>query len=423
MSRYRGTGIQEPRVQPSELSRLIARQRPGWTLEQPFYTAASIYEVERRGWLATQWYLVGHRSELTDPGCHIVREILGESLIIVRDEAGAVRAFYNVCRHRGSRLCAADGRAARLVCPYHAWAYGLDGGLRAAAAMPPDTDLHALGLRSVPAREIEGLVFVSLAGRADALDAVQGGVGPLLQYHGIPGARIAARRSYPTAANWKLVIENFMECYHCLPAHPEYSSVMQHIDVVGRVAPAAAAERARQVEEWFRTAADPESPLGPAQLQPGRDDTAFRLFREPIGGGRRTQSQDGQPVAPLMGRQRRFDGGNAGFSLRPFAACVALNDHAVLFQFMPSGPERTEVVLTWLVDGAASDAAVDVDRMCWLWDVTTRQDKTIIEQNAAGVRSQAYTPGPYSLLESWPARFVSRYLQELADSIGAEPSG
>jgi nitrite reductase/ring-hydroxylating ferredoxin subunit len=130
MSRYRGTGIQEPRVQPSELSRLIARQRPGWTLEQPFYTAAAIYEVERRGWLATQWYLVGHRSELADPGCHIVREILGESLIIVRDEAGALRAFYNVCRHRGSRLCAADGRAARLVCPYHAWAYGLDGGLR-----------------------------------------------------------------------------------------------------------------------------------------------------------------------------------------------------------------------------------------------------------------------------------------------------
>lgn len=404
---------------PVDLAALIARQRPGWSLEQPFYTSAEIYVTERQHWLAAQWYLVGHGSELAAPGCYVVREILGESLIIVRDDGGAVRAFHNVCRHRGSRLCTTDGRASRLVCPYHAWAYGLDGGLRSAVALPPGIEMESLGLHPAPVREIGGLVFASLAARPETLDGLEREAGDLLGYHGIAAARIAARRSYPTDANWKLVIENFMECYHCLPAHPEYSSIMKHVDVLGRVAPDAAAARAREVEEWFRTTADTGSPVDMARLQQPRDDSAFRLFREPIGGGRKSQSRDGEPVAPLMGRQRRFDGGYAGFSLRPFAACAALNDHAVLFQFMPAGPERTEVVVTWLVDGNAPEASVDVERLCWLWDVTTRQDKAIIEQNAAGVRSRAYAPGPYTLLEGWPARFVTRYLAELAVTTGA----
>jgi len=406
-------------MQATELTKLIERQRPGWSLEQPFYTSEAIYEIERRHWLAEQWYVLGHCSELSEPGSYLVRELLGESLIIVRDQEGVLRGFYNVCRHRGSRICKEDGRGSSLVCPYHAWSYRLDGSLRTARALAPGVDTDALGLHPVPVMEIGGIILGSLHGDPRRPDDIGPQVEPLLHYHGIPQARIAARRSYPTHANWKLVIENFMECYHCLSAHPEYSRVMKNIDSVGRQAPEAAQAWKEKVGTWWRQKADPASPLGPAPVALTPAGLEFLTFREPIGGDRQTQSHDGKPVAPLMGQMGRFDGGYSGFSLRPFISFIALNDYAVMFQFLPNGPQKTEVTLTWLVDGKSAETEVDMDRMTWLWDVTTKQDKHIIEDNAAGVRSMAYVPGPYSMLEPWPSGFVARYLRELSASIDA----
>ena len=402
--------------QTSALREWVARQRPGWSLEQPFYTSEEIYDLERRGWLAGQWYLLAHRSEVAESGSFIVREVLGESLIIARDSEGTLRGFYNVCRHRGSRICDADGHAAKgFTCPYHAWSYRLDGTFRAAAALPQGIDTRQLGLQAVPVREMGGMVFASLKGDLRHLEAVQPVLEPGLRYHGIPEARIAARRSYPIHANWKLVMENFLECYHCFPAHPEFCSVMRQAEVIGRVPADGGEAWQREVQTWFKEEADPDSPLS---IRPDFPD-AYSAGRFPIGKGRKTQSRDGEPVAPLMGRLQRFDGGVSGFRLEPFIYVMASNDHAVMFQILPTGAERTDVILSWLVNASVSAAEVDVERMIWLWDVTTTQDKVIIERNAAGVRSRAYAPGPYSTLESATARLVGRYLQGISagDSI------
>jgi Rieske 2Fe-2S family protein len=404
-------------MQNPTLTELIMRQRPGWSLEQPFYVSPAIYEHERAGWLAEQWYIVGHISELPTPGSYIVRELLGESLLIARDGAGTLRGFYNVCSHRGSRICDHDGHANGFVCPYHAWSYHLDGSLRSAPALPREINLQTLGLKPVPVREIGGIILLSLTGSPQALDAVQRELEPGLRYHGVPDARIAARRSYPTRGNWKLVIENFIECYHCFPCHPEYCSVMKHVDAVARDSQQGAENWAKTVERWFLEEADPASVLTPKSFD--RSLATCAATRAPIGGSRKTQSQDGLPVAPLMGRQRRFDGGVSGFRFEPFVFLAALNDYVVMFQFLPTSAETTDVTLNWLVDGSAAESDVDVERMTWLWDVTTRQDKTIIERNAAGVHSRSYVPGPYSTLETMPARFVNRYLQGLGAAMPA----
>jgi Rieske 2Fe-2S family protein len=395
----------------TELRHLIDRQRPGWSLEQPFYVSPEIYELERRGWLAAQWYVLGHVSEVREPSSFIVRELLGESLLLVRDTAGVLRGFYNVCRHRGSRICAQDGRAGALVCPYHGWSYRLDGSFRSAAAMPEEIDLTQLGLHPVPVREIGGIILGSLSADPAALDEVQQTFEPGLTYLGIPNARIAARRSYPTDANWKLAMENFVECYHCFPCHPEYCSVMGHVDLYARDLPGPAAAWTERETRWFQEEADRDSPIPEQGFLLTR--RKFSQGRGPIGAGRKTQSKDGQPVAPFLGKQRRFDGGASGFGINPFVFLQAMNDHAVLFQFLPRGVERTDVLISWLVDGTASEADVDVPRMVWMWDVTTMQDKAIIERNAAGVRSRAYTPGPYSKLESGTAGYIKGYLDEL----------
>ncbi|MFC4312359.1 aromatic ring-hydroxylating dioxygenase subunit alpha [Steroidobacter flavus] len=396
------------------LQELIARQRPGWSLEQPFYTSAEIYDLERKTWLARQWYVLGHSSEVRESGSFIVRDLLGESLIIVRGNDGTVRGFFNVCRHRGSRICDADGKAASLMCPYHAWTYRLDGTLRSAPALPEGIDTSQLGLRPAPVKEIGGVILGSLQGELESLEPVRQALEPALIYHGVPNARIAARRHYPTRGNWKLVMENFMECYHCFPAHPEYCSVMRHVDALGRVSSDGAARWQQTLEEWLRNQANPDSPIGNQQFNFTAPVQSYGATRAPIGGGCKTQTKDGEPAAPLMGEQSRFDGGVSTLRIDPFVYIAALNDYVRLFQFLPTGPETTDVVLTWLVDGEAREPDVDIEKLVWLWDVTTVQDKALIERNAAGIRSTAYSPGPYSTLESMPAQFVGRYLRELA---------
>jgi Rieske 2Fe-2S family protein len=401
-------------VPSTALLEAISRQRPGWSLEQPFYTSGEIYEVERQGWLAKQWYVLGHCSEIPDVGSHMVRDLLGESLVIVRADDGRVRGFFNVCRHRGSRVCTEDGKSRTLVCPYHAWSYRLDGSLRSASAMPDGIDLSTLSLKPVPVVEVAGVILCSLRADPASLEPMRTAAEPMLRYHGMPTARIAARRSYPTRANWKLVMENFAECYHCYPSHPEYCSVMGHVAVLARQATSEASARwEAETARWFKEEADPDSPAG-SQAFP--HPASEFVSRAPVGGGRKTQSQDGKPVAPLMGELRRFDGGFGIVKLRPFVPIILLNDHALLFQFLPKGPEATDVYITWLVDGSAKEADVDVERMMWLWDTTTRQDKKIVELNAAGVRSSAYSPGPYSKLEEGTALFVKDYLDQLAES-------
>lgn len=404
-------------MQPTDLRELIASQRPGWSLGQPFYVSPEVYEYERRGWLARQPHILGHSSEIREVGSFIVRNLLGESLIVLRDSEGVARGFYNVCRHRGSKICDRDGRATSLLCPYHAWSYRLDGSLRAAAALPEGIDTSILGLRPIPVREMGGLILGSLEGDLRHLDDVAAKLEPGLQYHGIPGARIAARRCYPTKGNWKLVIENFLECYHCPPSHTEYCSVMGHVDALGYDSPTKSGQWDERVKVWFDSEADKGSPLTLLGSLVG--DGTYGATRAPIGGGRRTQSQDGQPVAPLMGRTPAFDGGFGYFRCDPFVHLTTLNDHAVFFQFFPTGPDSTDVTLTWLVDGSASDSDVDVDRMVWLWDVTTLQDKVIIERNADGVRSRAYAPGPYSKLEDWTVRFIDQYLNGVKQALGS----
>jgi Rieske 2Fe-2S family protein len=398
-------------IESLDLRALIAQQREGYSLAQPFYQSPAIFEFERAGWLRRQWFILAHGSEV-GRSAYIIRELLGESIILARDDAGTVRGFFNVCRHRGSRICDADGRGNALVCPYHAWSYRFDGSLRSAAALPDGVDRAGLGLKSISLTEVGGLILGSLQGAPQDSARLDSILAAGLRYHGIDAARVAARRSYPTKGNWKLVAENFVECYHCMVAHPEYSSVMSHVEVLARPASEAAKAAFQQsVDQWWEKDADQGSPV--ARIPDNYRISSCAALRGPIGGGRLTQSEDGRPVAALMGNQTRFDGGFALFRCEPFVYLAALNDHAVMFQFTPQSAERTDVTVSWLVADTVADSDLDLSRLTWLWDVTTVEDKALVERNAKGVASIAYEPGPYTELEALPARFVSRYLEEM----------
>ena len=393
-----------------ELRALIGQQRAGWSLDQAFYLDPDIFALEQALFFPWQWAVVAHASELPRKGSYVVRPLFDASIVIVNAGDAGYRAYHNVCTHRGSRLCKEDGRAPMLVCPYHAWSFRLTGELQTIRDLPDGIDPTELGLREVPLRAAAGLILCGLD--AAKLPDAEPGIAalmPALRQHGLDRAKIIERRSYPTAANWKLVIENFFECYHCRPSHPEYFRMNGHVKQTAMRDDAASAEWDAVVAAWQAEVGDADYNRS-VRVAAAVGAMKYTAFRHPLGLGRSTSSRDGSPVAPLMGGFTHYDGGETGMHLGSFSVLGGYNDHAVLFQFTPRGVEDTDVVITWLVDENADIEAIDRNALTMLWDVTTIQDKQIIEANAAGVRQRAYRPGPYTLLESQTADFVANYL-------------
>lgn len=408
-------------IDRARVVRLIDEHRKDWSLQQAFYLDPEIFALERELWFPRQWVIVAHVSEVPEKGSHIVRQLFDEEIIVARHGDGEddIAAYYNVCTHRGSRLCVKDGRSRLLVCPYHAWSFRLTGELQTRRDLPEGVHGDSLGLHKVPTKVIGGLVMCGLdAASLPDIEPAAAGLGDLLRENGVANARIVARKSYLTKANWKLVLENFLECYHCRPAHPEYFRVNGHVKVTAMRDDDKAAEWQEEVEAWHSVIGDAEFHKG--IWEPGDLDTMpFAMHRKPIGSGRLTLSDDGQPVSRLMGGRGAYDGGENGFRIGRLSFLSAPNDYLTMFQMIPRNANETDVILTWLVDRDA-DPALDVDKVSWMWDVTTVQDKKITEDNAEGIASRVYRPGPYTPLESQTAFFIETYLSQLRTLVTGE---
>ena len=403
---------------PVPVDELVARQKPGFTLEQPFYRDPEIFRRDMARVVARAWLYVAHVSEIPGPGDFLLYEIGEESIILVRGSDGEVRAFFNVCRHRGSRICLESGGKVgqALTCPYHAWVYDLEGRLIRARGMGEDFDKSAFGLHPCRVREAHGLIFICLAEAGDPgvadFDDVAGDLDACATLYRIADTRVAHREIYPTRANWKLVVDNFRECYHCAPAHPGYTMVnayvrAQELDLAGYDAPTRA---------WERKAAALGHPVGRgAGGDHGDPCQPHGYWRQPIREGFATLSEDGRPLAPLLGGLEHWDGGETAFSFGPLSYAYLCADHLCMFRFTPISPELSEVVVTWHVRADAEEGRdYDLARLKWMWDVTTIEDTRIIIDNQRGVNSGRYRPGPYAPAESYSAAFTRWYLDRLA---------
>ncbi len=408
----------------SRIETHLKRCQPGWSLPGEFYSDLVIYEsdleqVWRRGWL-----FAGHACEIAQPGDYFTLEVDRDSIIVTRADSGEIHALHNVCRHRGSLICSEPaGHVRRLVCPYHQWTYGLDGKLLACRGMQEDLDKSQFSLQRVELREVEGLIFISLARDPAPFESAQETLAPLLRPQGFRRAKVARAVDYLVQANWKLVWENNRECYHCNVNHPQYIKAnFDHFnadDTTPRIKAEMNEVVARSEAKWAATGLAPtHKQAGMTTFPDAERNIWFSANRTPLVEGWVSESMDGQAVAPLMGNYQASDVGTLRMRTLPNFWNHSSCDHAVSTRLLPAGPQRTAIRVWWLVDEKAVEGRdYDLKKLMPFWQLTSEQDWQICERQQRGVNSSAYRPGPYSTFKEYNVdSFVRWYLKVVSDA-------
>jgi Rieske 2Fe-2S family protein len=354
------------------------------TLPGRFYTAPDVLAEERERIFARHWICVGRNAALAEPGDYFLAEIAGESIIVLRNQSGYARAFFNVCRHRGTRLC--EDRAGRLSetiqCPYHAWTYGLDGRLIGAPHMNEvegfdkrDYPLHNVGLV-----EWEGFLFVNLDPSAMTGAEWFAPLNRRFARYNLAALRTVRRIEYDVQANWKLILQNYNECLHCPTIHPELSTKLPYTSGANDL-----------IEGPFLG--------GYMEIKPPNESATV----------------SGRACALPLGELSENDRRRAFYyALFPTMMLSLHPDYAVFYTVWPTGPRTSRVICEWMVHpDAPGSPGYNIQDAEEFWDRTNRQDWHICEQSQLGVSSRVYQPGPYSPRESIPAAWDRTYLRAL----------
>lgn len=362
-----------------------ARNALGRTsLSREYYTSPAIAQMETERIFRRSWLCAGRADALAQPGRIVACEIEGESLLVLRGREGRLRCFYNVCRHRGARLCPASTSADSNVicCPYHGWTYDLEGRLIAAPNMAEVAGFRPADypLKAVRAVEWEGFVFVNLSLDVPAFEETYRPLLDRFRPWRLAELVCVHRMTYEVRANWKLLFENFSECYHCAGVHPRLNALSHFLS------------------------AENELSSGPFLGGPMRLADGVTSMSE-------TGSACGE-VFPELGPEacRRV----YYFSLFPTLLLSPHPDYVLVHRIQRQGLDATRVDCELLFPPQTA-ARRDFDPLpaVRFWDETNRQDWRVCELSQQGICSTAYEPGPLSNLESIVAAFDAHYLQAL----------
>jgi glycine betaine catabolism A len=345
------------------------------TLPQKYFTDPAVFEAELERLFFRRWICVGRAPEIPEPGDYFLREIGAESVLIVRGLDGKVRGFFNVCRHRGTRICsAAQGRfAGSIQCGYHGWTYGLDGMLTAAPHMD-QTDFckENYPLQGIAADAWDGHLFVNLDGNAGTLQDHLGDLCGKFAPWRVGELRMAVRKTYEVKCNWKLLVVNYNECLHCPILHPLLNRMTHYLS----------GENDRPNSRYIGGSMD---------------------LRE----GVQTMSVQGTtPRACLPGLKSADRGRIFYYTVYPNLFLSLHPDYVMTHTLWPQNVNQTRVICELhfhpeemrRADFDASDATA-------FWDTTNLEDWRICELSQLGIQSRAYRPGPYSPKEGLPRAF------------------
>ena len=395
----------------NSIKELLNHHQEDWSLDQRFYKDESIFDLEKRHIFYDSWIFIGHESQIQNKGDYFVYKLLDEEIIVLRNKENKVKAFFNVCRHRGSRICLEEsGNTSRFSCPYHSWTYNLDGKLLAAKSLREGIDKSTLGLHPCNIASVSGMLLINLSDNPQSLENLQSDLKEPFEMFGFEDLKVAAHKNYPIASNWKLAVENYQECYHCAPAHPEYS-LSHSLKIEDEPGFDEAQEKMmKDLESCGLKEFEVNKDF--SNKDPNQEQYAYSRYA--LFDGYMTGSKDGKPLAPLLGDIKEFNQGCSDFNIGPVSYFLAYCDHVVGYIFTPISQNQCQCDIYWLVNKDAEEGKdYDKEKLMWLWDVTTYADETIIVNNQKGVNSIKYQSGPYTDKEQSTRRFIKWYLSEL----------
>lgn len=367
---------------------LFNQWRSGHTLPQDLYLSEAVFDFEMKAVFSRSWLQAGLLAEIPRVGDFITVQLGKTSVIITRASESSVKAYLNSCRHRGSKICHEHkGSSNRLVCPYHQWTYDLQGNLLFARNMQEDFDKSSHGLIPVHCETVAGVIFIALSDDAPDFAPFSAALEPMLAPHRLEDAKIAHSCVLSETANWKLVMENARECYHCSARHPELL----------------AAFRDPTVEDYFSGKpswmAEFESRCAELGLQVGPvEGDWYDMMRFPLAEGVDSLTLDGKPASrrPLV-TCGEGSIGSFRWATEPNAFSHAMRDYAFTFEMWPVNVGLTNVHAKWLVHKDAVEGVdYDLTHLTTLWNATNDQDRWLAENNQSGVEGDGYIPGPYS---------------------------
>ncbi len=402
----------------SEMLKLISQRRDGFSLQQPFYIDPEFYKLDLELFWYKDWLFAGHDCEIAKPGGFFTVQVGDYPVVIVRGRDGQIRAFHNSCRHRGSRVCTSErGTSARLVCPYHQWTYDLDGRLVFARQMADGFDKDDFGLKPVACESVGGYIFICLADEPADFAPFRTLMEPYFEPHQLKDAKIAYQSTIIEKGNWKLVWENNRECYHCAANHPELCKTFPEAPTATGVN--GADSDPEMLEHWAKC----EAAGLPSRFRID-ERGQFRATRAPLLRDAVSYTSDGRPaVARNLSQQASADRiGTLMLYHYPTTWNHVLGDHAVTFRVLPISATETAVTTKWLVHKDAVEGVdYDLQNLIHVWTETNNEDRRIVEENAFGIKSPAYEPGPYSEFhEGGVIQFVDWYARFLQDRLQGE---
>ena len=338
-----------------------------FTLPAKYYTDPAYYRDELEHFFGRMWVYVGRTDQIPGPGDYFLRDILGESIIVTRNQTGGVNAFYNLCRHRGTQLCdRAEGHfAGSIQCPYHAWTYDLQGRLIGAPHMDevPTFRREDYPLHAVHADTWDGHIFVNMAEQAQPLGEQLGPLPEKFRPWRMEDLRLGARLEYDIHANWKLIIQNYSECLHCPLIHPVLNKLSHYLS-------------------------GENEPLHPSYIG-GRMDLAD---------GVKTMSMDGTCPRDLLPDVSEEDRRRVYYyAIFPNLLLTLHPDYMMTHTLWPQGCGVTRNVCEFYFHPTElAKPGFDPKDVLEFWDLTNRQDWHVSELAQKGISSRAYRPGPYS---------------------------
>jgi Rieske 2Fe-2S family protein len=401
-----------------EMKRLLTERDQDYSLPRPLYNDPMLFRLDMEEVFQKEWLFVGMTSEIPKKGDYFTVEIGQNPVLVVRDGDGSVNAFHNTCRHRGSRLCSSHrGKVANLVCPYHQWTYDLKGNLLfAGTEMGDGFDQKAHGLNKAHCRTAGGFIFICLSKEVPEGDfeAFLATLHEYMEPYDVENTKLAVESNIVEQANWKLVLENNRECYHCAGSHPELLNTLLEWDDTNdpRATPEFLEHYNAQAAEW-----DAENIPHEHKSFGVRN----RIVRMPLKKGTEVMTLDGKAgCSKLLGRIKNRQLGSMRILHLPNSWNHMQSDHFIVFRVLPISAQETLVTTKWFVHKDAVEGVdYDPERLRKVWDATNDQDRILAEENQRGINSLAYTPGPYSkTYEFGVINFLDWYSEALLKNLG-----